>query len=60
VRNDVDEDGVRAAFAEWTIESMERQRIPADERGLDALVVRMRGGPAEEPTPRLRADRLDA
>jgi SAM-dependent methyltransferase len=50
LRNDVDEDGVRAAFDGWAIESMDRRRIPANERELDALVVRMRVGPADTLT----------
>jgi hypothetical protein len=40
-RNDVDEDLIHASFVGWRIDSMERRRIPADERELDALVVRL-------------------
>lgn len=41
VRNDVHEDHILSTFAAWRIESMERRAIPADERTLEALVVRM-------------------
>jgi SAM-dependent methyltransferase len=40
-RNDMDESVVRATFAGWTIERMERTQIPSDTRSMDMLLVRL-------------------
>ena len=41
VRNDMDESVIRATFAGWTIEHMERRQVPSDTRSLDVLLVRL-------------------
>ena len=41
IRNDMDEGVIRTTFAGWTIEHMERARVPSDTRSLDVLLVRL-------------------
>jgi SAM-dependent methyltransferase len=41
IRNDIDEDVIRAAFASWRIELMQRTKVPSDTRLLDVLLVRL-------------------
>ncbi len=42
VRNDLDEDVLRAVFRGWTLERLERQDLPSDTRTMPALVARLR------------------
>lgn len=41
VRNDIDEQVIRAAFAGWRIDLMQRTKVPSDTRWLDVLLVRL-------------------
>lgn len=41
IRNDIDEDVIQAAFADWQIDHMRRTTIPSDTRLLDVLLVRL-------------------
>jgi len=41
VRNDIDEAVIAATFAAWTIEHMERAKVPSDTRMLEVIVARM-------------------
>ena len=41
VRDDIDEDVIRAAFAGWRVELMQRTKVPSDTRWLDVLLVRL-------------------
>lgn len=41
VPNDIDETVIRATFAGWRIEHMQRAAVPSDTRHLDVLVVRL-------------------
>jgi SAM-dependent methyltransferase len=41
VRNDINEETIRAVFAGWRIEFMKRTRIPSDTHSLDVLLVRL-------------------
>jgi SAM-dependent methyltransferase len=41
VHNDIDEAVVAATFAAWTIEHMERAKVPSDTRMLEVIVARM-------------------
>jgi SAM-dependent methyltransferase len=41
VRNDIDEAVIAATFAAWTIEHMERAKVPSDTRMLEMIVARM-------------------
>jgi hypothetical protein len=40
-RNDMDEAVIAATFAAWTIECMERAKVPSDTRMLEVIVPRM-------------------
>jgi hypothetical protein len=39
VRNDIDEQAIRSAFAGWRIGHLERTKIPSDTRLLDVLLA---------------------
>jgi hypothetical protein len=41
VRNDIDEVVVAATFAAWTIERMERAKVPSDTCMLEVIAARM-------------------
>jgi SAM-dependent methyltransferase len=41
VGNDIDEAVIAATFAAWTIEHMERAKVPSDTRMLEVIVARM-------------------
>lgn len=41
LRNDINENVIRATFAGWTINSMRRAQIPSDTRLLDVLLIRL-------------------
>ena len=44
-RNDIDEAVIAATFAAWTIERMERAKVPSDTRTLEVIVARMSAPP---------------
>jgi SAM-dependent methyltransferase len=41
VRNDVDEDVIRAVFGDWRLDLIQRTTIPSDTRTLEMLVIRL-------------------